>query len=114
MQNALGLMECVGYTTAIAAADAALKAADVRFLGHETIIGVRQKASVAVKIEGEVAAVYAAVYAGETAAAKIGEVVSVHVIPRPHEQTDKIIFYSETAEPEKITKTVKERKKKED
>lgn len=106
MQNALGLMECIGYTAAMAAADAALKAADVRFLGHETIIGVRQKASVAVKIEGEVAAVHAAVQAGETAAAKIGEVVSVHVIPRPHEQTDKIIFWPKAAEPENSKITV--------
>lgn len=98
MQKALGLIECVGYTSAMAAADAALKAADVMFLGCETTIGARQKASVTVKIGGGVSAVYAAVAAGETAAAAICEVISVHVMPRPHEQTDKVIFTAETTE----------------
>jgi len=92
MQNALGIMECIGYAPAIAAADSALKAANIKIVGYETVIGLSLKASVAVKIEGEVAAVNAAVAAGEAAAKKVGDVAGVHVIPRPHEQLDKMLI----------------------
>lgn len=99
MQNALGLMECIGYATAMTSADAALKAAGVKILGIETVIGISGKASVTVKLEGDVAAVAAAVSAGENQARRIGEVVAVHIIPRPHEQTEKVICCKKTAGP---------------
>ncbi len=78
----LGLIETWGYTPAIEAADAGTKAANVNFLGYE----ITRVALVTVKFVGDVAAVQAAVSAGEQAAKKVGKVVSVHVIPRPDPQ----------------------------
>lgn len=87
MQQALGLIETRGLVTAIEAADAMVKAAKVRFLGRQKV----KAGLVAVMVAGDVGAVKAAVDAGTTAGKRVGEVVSSHVIPRPHEDIDFII-----------------------
>lgn len=79
--QALGLIETKGLVSQFEATDAMLKAANVELVGWEKI----GSGHVCVSIRGEVAAVKAAVEAGATAASAIGEVVAVHVIPRPHE-----------------------------
>lgn len=84
--QALGMIETAGYSTAIFAADAALKAAKVRLTGIERVVGVAGSLSVAVQFEGDVAAVSAAVAAGEAAGGSVGKVISAHVIPRVHEE----------------------------
>lgn len=80
---ALGMVETRGLVGAIEAADAGTKAADVRLLGRE----LADAALVTVYFAGDVAAVKAAVDAGAAAARRVGELVSVHVIPRPHPDT---------------------------
>lgn len=85
--EALGLVETRGLVAAIEAADAMVKAANVRLVGYEKI----GSAYVTVMVRGDVGAVKAAVDAGFAAAKKVGEVVSVHVIPRPHADTEKIL-----------------------
>ena len=84
--QALGLVETRGLVGAIEAADAGLKAADVRFLGSERA----DAGLVTVMFGGEVAAVKAAVDAGAAAAERVGQLISVHVIPRPHPMLDVI------------------------
>ena len=84
--QALGLVETRGLVGAIEAADAGLKAADVRFLGSERA----DAGLVTVMFGGEVAAVKAAVDAGAAAAERVGQLVSVHVIPRPHPMLDVV------------------------
>jgi len=79
--QALGMIETKGLTAPFEATDAMLKAANVELIGWEKI----GSGNVTVFIKGEVAAVKAAVESGATAAALIGEVVAVHVIPRPHD-----------------------------
>ena len=79
--QALGMIETKGLTAQFEATDAMLKAASVELIGWEKV----GSGNVAVFVRGEVAAVKAAVEAGATAASSIGEVVAVHVIPRPHE-----------------------------
>ena len=79
--QALGMIETKGLTAQFEATDAMLKAATVELVGWEKV----GSGHVAVFVRGEVAAVKAAVEAGATAAAAIGEVIAVHVIPRPHE-----------------------------
>ncbi len=91
MNMALGMIESVGLTTAAAALDAAIKAADVHMVACERVIGVEQAVSVTVSLSGEVAAVQAAVDAGARAGNQVGQVVSTHVIPRPHEEVDKVL-----------------------
>ena len=78
--QALGMVETYGLTASYEAADAMLKAADVTLVGQEKI----GAGLVTVFVQGDVGAVKAAVEAGETAAGRVGQVVSVHVIPRPH------------------------------
>jgi ethanolamine utilization protein EutM len=87
-ENALGLIETVGLPTAIEAADAALKAANVRLVGYEK---TRGGGLVVVKIRGDVGAVRAAVEAAVISASKVGKIYGYHVIPRPHEQTEQVI-----------------------
>jgi ethanolamine utilization protein EutM len=87
MQNAIGLIETKGLVGSIEAADAMVKAANVKLLGEERIGG----GFVTVIVEGDVGAVKAATEAGAAAAKRIGELVSVHVIPRPHEELNKIL-----------------------
>ena len=84
---ALGMVETKGLTAAINAADAMLKAATVTLLRRDAIGG----GYVTVIVQGEVGAVKAAVDAGTEAARKIGELVSVLVIPRPHDELVKIV-----------------------
>lgn len=91
MENALGHIETLGLGTAIAALDASCKAADVTLIGFEKIIGVAQGVGVNIQIAGEVSAVKAAVAAGVEAGNKVGRVISSNVIPRPHEEVDKLI-----------------------
>ncbi len=91
MQLALGLIETKGLIGAIEAADAMVKAANVKLVSKEKITA----ALVTVKIIGEVAAVKSAVDAGAAAAQKVCQLVSVHVIPRPDEQLNDIIFTPE-------------------
>ena len=87
MENAIGLVETKGFVGSIEAADVMLKAANVKLVKQTTIGG----GLVTVIVEGDVGAVNAAVDAGATAVKKVGELVSVHIIPRPHNDTKKII-----------------------
>lgn len=80
LKSALGMIETYGYTANIQAADAMLKAAEVSLVGQERI----GAGLVTVFVQGDVGAVKAAVEAGEESAGRIGEVVSSHVIARPH------------------------------
>ena len=85
--NALGMIETKGLVAAIEAADAMVKAANVYLIGKETIGG----GFVTVMVRGDVGAVKAATDAGAAAAQRVGELVSVHVIPRPHNDVDIIL-----------------------
>ncbi len=85
--NSLGMVETRGLVAAIEAADAMVKSANVQFVGKEQIGG----GLVTVMVRGDVGAVKAATDAGASAAEKIGELVSVHVIPRPHAEVDAIL-----------------------
>jgi ethanolamine utilization protein EutM len=87
MNEALGMIETKGLVGAVEAADAMVKAANVRLVGYERI----GSGLVTVMVRGDVGAVKAAVDAGCAAAARLGEVVSTHVIPRPHTDTEKLI-----------------------
>lgn len=78
--EALGLIETRGLVAMIEAADAMVKAANVRLVGYEKI----GSGYVTAIVRGDVAAVKSATEAGAAAAAKVGEVIAVHVIPRPH------------------------------
>ncbi len=85
--DALGMIETKGLVGAIEAADAMVKAAKVTLLGKEKIGG----GYVTVFVRGDVGAVKAATDAGAAAAERVGELVSVHVIPRPHTDVEKIL-----------------------
>ncbi len=86
-QEALGMIETRGLTAAIEAADAMKKAAEVSLVGTEKI----GSGLVTVMVRGDVGAVKAAVESGSTAASRLGELVATHVIPRPHEDVEKIL-----------------------
>src|SRR3972149_8469593 len=86
-QIALGLIETRGFVGAVEAADAMVKAAKVTLIGKEVIGG----GYVTVMVRGEVGAVKAATDAGSAAAQRVGELVSVHVIPRPHADVEMIL-----------------------
>ncbi|CEP66011.1 Microcompartment protein, bacteria [Moorella glycerini] len=85
--GALGLIETKGLVAAIEAADAMLKAASVELAGMEKI----GSGLVTVMVSGDVGAVKAATEAGAAAAARLGEIVAVHVIPRPHSDVARIL-----------------------
>lgn len=85
--NALGMVETRGLVGAIEAADAMVKAANVQLVGKEQVGG----GLVTVMVRGDVGAVKAATDAGAAAAEKVGELISVHVIPRPHAEVDSIL-----------------------
>ena len=85
--NALGMVETKGLVGAIEAADAMVKAANVQLVGKEQVGG----GLVTVMVRGDVGAVNAATDAGAAAAEKVGELISVHVIPRPHEEVEFIL-----------------------
>lgn len=83
----MGLVETRGLVGSIEAADAMVKAANVQLIGYEQIGG----GYVTVMVRGDVGAVKAATDVGAEAAARVGEVVSVHVIPRPHAEVETIL-----------------------
>ncbi len=87
MGDALGLIETKGLVGAIEAADAMCKAANVSLEGYQKI----GSGLVTVMVRGDVGAVKAAVDAGTSAAERVGEVVSTHVIPRPHKDVEVIL-----------------------
>lgn len=87
MQEALGMIETRGLTSLIEATDAMVKSANVKLVGWEKI----GSGYVTAFVRGDVAAVKAATDAGAAAAKKIGELVSVHVIPRPHANLEDIM-----------------------
>ena len=89
--NALGMVETKGLVGAIEAADAMVKAANVQLVGKEQVGG----GLVTVMVRGDVGAVNAATDAGAAAAEKVGELISVHVIPRPHAEVDHILPHGE-------------------
>ena len=84
MADALGMIETKGFVGMVEAADAMVKAARVELVGYERIGG----GYVTAIVRGDVAAVKAATEAGQRAAERVGELVSVHVIPRPHANID--------------------------
>jgi microcompartment protein CcmL/EutN len=85
--EALGMIETKGLVASIEAADAMVKAANVTLMGKEYI----GAGYVTVMVRGDVGAVKAATDAGAAAARRVGELVAVHVIPRPHENVEKIL-----------------------
>lgn len=86
-KEALGLVETRGFVAAVEAADAMVKAADVQLMGKQTV----GAGLVTVMVRGDVGAVKASVDAGAAAAKRVGELVSVHVIPRPHSDVESIL-----------------------
>jgi microcompartment protein CcmL/EutN len=84
MADALGMVETRGFAAMVEASDAMVKAAKVELVGYEKIGG----GYVTAIVRGDVAAVKAACEAGERSARAVGEVVSVHIIPRPHANVD--------------------------
>ena len=86
-QEALGMVETRGLTAAIEAADQMCKAANVALVGTEKI----GSGLVTVMVRGDVGAVKSAVEAGSSSAARLGELVATHVIPRPHTDVEKIL-----------------------
>lgn len=85
--QALGMIETRGLVAAIEASDAMVKSADVKLIGTEKI----GSGLVTVMVRGDVGAVKAAVEAGASAAGRLGELVAQHVIPRPHNDVEKIL-----------------------
>jgi len=87
MTEALGMIECRSFAAMVEASDAMVKAARVELVGYVKTGG----GYVTAIVRGDVAAVKAAVEAGARGAEKIGEIVAVHVIPRPHENVDRTL-----------------------
>ena len=85
--EALGMIETRGLTAAIEAADAMTKAAEVTLIGTEKI----GSGLVSVMVRGDVGAVKSAVESGTAAAQRLGEIIATHVIPRPHDDVEKIL-----------------------
>ena len=85
--EALGMVETKGLVGAIEAADSMVKAANVRLIGKEKV----GSGLVTVMVRGDVGAVKAATDAGAAAAERVGELISIHVIPRPHEEVEAIL-----------------------
>src|SRR3954469_3753828 len=87
LNDALGMIETRGFIGAVEAADAMVKTANVQLIGKEYLLN----GYVAVLVRGDVGSVKAATDARSTAARRVGELVSVHVIPRPFEETETIL-----------------------
>ncbi len=87
MADALGLIETKGFVGMVEASDAMVKAAKVELVGYEKIGG----GYVTMVIRGDVAAVKAAIEAGARGAERVGELVSTHVIPRPHDTIEAVL-----------------------
>ena len=86
-KEALGMVETRGLVTLIEASDAMLKAANVQMIGWDKV----GSGLVTSLVSGDVAAVKAAVDAGASAASKVGEVIGVHIIPRPHDELSELL-----------------------
>src|SRR5262245_12266473 len=86
-QEALGMVETRGFIGAVEAADAMVKTANVELVGKEYLLN----GYVAVLVRGDVGSVKAATEAGSIAARRVGELISAHVIPRPFDETEKIL-----------------------
>ena len=86
-ENALGMIECRSFAASVEAADAMVKAAKVDLVSYEETGG----GYVTIVVRGDVAAVRAATDAGGRAAERVGEVVAIHIIPRPHDNVDSIL-----------------------
>ena len=95
MQEALGMIETRGLVASIEAADAMVKAANVHLIGKEHVGG----GLVTVMVRGDVGAVKAAVEAGAASAKRVGELISMHVIPRPHGDVEEILPGAKAARP---------------
>ena len=93
MSKAIGMVEYKTVSAGVVAADAMVKAANVRLIGKEQI----GSGLVTVMVRGDVGAVKASVEAGSCAAKRVGELVSVHVIASPHSDVEKILPQAETA-----------------
>jgi microcompartment protein CcmL/EutN len=87
MAEALGMIECRSFAAMVEASDAMVKAAKVELVGYEKTGG----GYVTAVIRGDVAAVKAAVDAGQTGAARVGEIVATHIIARPHANVDLVL-----------------------
>lgn len=85
--EALGMVETKGFVSAVEAADAMVKAANVELVGKEYI----GAGYVTIFVRGDVGAVKAATDAGASAARRVGELISVHVIPRPHNEVERVL-----------------------
>ncbi|CCU77903.1 Ethanolamine utilization polyhedral-body-like protein EutM [Halanaerobium saccharolyticum subsp. saccharolyticum DSM 6643] len=85
--EALGLIETKGFIGAVEAADAMVKAANVKLIGYEKI----GSGLITVMVKGDVGATKAATDAGAAAAGRVGELISVHVIPRPHQDVETLL-----------------------
>lgn len=94
--NSLGMIETKGLVGAIEAADAMVKSANVQLVGKEQVGG----GLVTVMVRGDVGAVKAATDAGAAAAEKVGELISVHVIARPHVEVDNILPRGRVSQPQ--------------
>ena len=94
INEALGMIECKGFISLVEAADAMMKSANVQFLGWDKV----GSGLVSAFVTGDVAAVKAATDAGAAAAGRVGEVVSVQVIPRPHADLPKVLKVPVSAE----------------
>jgi ethanolamine utilization protein EutM len=88
-QEALGMVETRGLVGAIEAADAMVKTANVVLIGREYLLN----GYVAILVRGDVGSVKAATEAGSVAARRVGELIGVHVIPRPYAETEKILSH---------------------
>ncbi len=97
MSEALGMIECRSFPAMVEAADAMVKAARVELVSYEKTGGGYTTAV----IRGDVAAVKAACDAGQTAGARVGDVVAVHIIARPHTSVDMVIPLGRGSEPAK-------------
>jgi ethanolamine utilization protein EutM len=90
--DALGMIETRGLVGAIEAADAMVKTANVTLVGREYLLN----GYVAVLVRGDVGSVKAATEAGSAAARRVGELIAVHVIPRPYDETEKLLQHWQT------------------
>jgi ethanolamine utilization protein EutM len=90
--EALGMIETLGLVGAVEAADAMVKTANVVLVGREYLLN----GYVAVLVRGDVGSVKAATEAGSAAARRIGQLISVHVIPRPYDETEKLLRHWQT------------------
>lgn len=96
MSDALGLLETKGFAAMVEASDAMVKAAKVELVGYEKI----GAGLVTAVIRGDVAAVKAATEAGARSAEKVGELIAVHVIPRPHTNLDLVLPLGRNPQPQ--------------